>query len=132
MQDLVGEDRREIGATYAFAPPRIYENLLTTTMVRMEDAGAIKRTLFHTFIGIARQWGEKILNGEKVPLYARLLYLGKSGNGAFQLAFQRTMIIDLFCKIAGPEVRLIKKLESDTSATRDARRRQLRPLSAHP
>jgi long-chain acyl-CoA synthetase len=72
--ETVGEDRREIGATYAFAPPRIYENLLTATMVRMEDAGGIKRRLFHTFIDIARQWGEKILNGEKVPLYARLLY----------------------------------------------------------
>ena len=33
------EDRREIGTTYAFAPPRVYENLLTLTMVRMEDAG---------------------------------------------------------------------------------------------
>jgi long-chain acyl-CoA synthetase len=72
--ETVGEDRREIGTTYAFAPPRIYENLLTTTMVRMEDAGRLKRKLFHAFIGVARCWGEKILNGEKVPLYARLLY----------------------------------------------------------
>ena len=37
--ETVVEDRREIGTTYAFAPPRIYENLLTLTMVRMEDAG---------------------------------------------------------------------------------------------
>jgi long-chain acyl-CoA synthetase len=70
----VGEDRREIGTTYAFAPPRIYENLLTATMVRMEDAGRLKRKLFHAFIGLARRWGEKILNHEKVPLHARLLY----------------------------------------------------------
>ncbi len=68
------EDRREIGTTYAFAPPRIYENLLTLTMVRMEDAGALKKKMFHFFIGVARRWGEKILNHEKVPLYARLLY----------------------------------------------------------
>jgi long-chain acyl-CoA synthetase len=72
--ETVVEDRREIGTTYAFAPPRVYENLLTTTMVRMEDAGAIKRRMFHYFIGVARRWGEKILNGEKVPIYARLLY----------------------------------------------------------
>ncbi len=32
-------DLREIGPTYFFAPPRIYENLLTTVMIRMEDAG---------------------------------------------------------------------------------------------
>ena len=72
--ETVVEDRREIGTTYAFAPPRIYENLLTLTMVRMEDAGALKKRMFHFFIGVARRWGEKILNREKVPLYARLLY----------------------------------------------------------
>jgi len=72
--ETVSEDRREIGTTYAFAPPRIYENLLTATMVRMEDAGKFKRKLFHYFIGVARRWGEKILNGERVPLHARLRY----------------------------------------------------------
>jgi long-chain acyl-CoA synthetase len=72
--ETVVEDRREIGTTYAFAPPRIYENLLTLTMVRMEDAGAVKRRMFHFFIDFARKWGEKILNGEKVPLWARLVY----------------------------------------------------------
>jgi long-chain acyl-CoA synthetase len=72
--ETVVEDRREIGTTYAFAPPRIYENLLTLTMVRMEDAGALKRKMFHFFIGFARKWGEKILNKEKVPLWARLVY----------------------------------------------------------
>jgi long-chain acyl-CoA synthetase len=72
--ETVLEDRREIGTTYAFAPPRIYENLITLTMVRMEDASRLKRAMFHYFIGVARQWGEKILNGERVPLHARLLY----------------------------------------------------------
>jgi long-chain acyl-CoA synthetase len=72
--ETVVEDRREVGPTYAFAPPRVYENLLTLTMVRMEDAGALKRRMFHYFIGVARQWGEKILNREPVPLHARLLY----------------------------------------------------------
>jgi len=72
--ETVVEDRREIGTTYAFAPPRIYENLITLTMVRMDDAGALKRRMFHFFIAVARRWGEKILNQEKVPLYARALY----------------------------------------------------------
>ena len=72
--ETVVEDRREIGTTYAFAPPRIYENLLTLTMVRMEDAGRLKRGMFHYFIRHARQWGEKILNGERVPVLARLIY----------------------------------------------------------
>jgi len=72
--ETVSEDRREIGTTYAFAPPRIYENLITLTMVRMEDAGRLKRHMFRYFIAVARRWGEKILNREKVPLHARLLY----------------------------------------------------------
>jgi len=72
--ETVVEDRREIGTTYAFAPPRIYENLLTLTMVRMEDAGKLKRRMFHFFIEHARRWGEKILNREPVPLWARLVY----------------------------------------------------------
>jgi long-chain acyl-CoA synthetase len=72
--DTVIEDRREIGPTYAFAPPRVYENLLTLTMVRIADASAFKRRMFEYFIGVARRWGEKILNGEKVPLHARILW----------------------------------------------------------
>jgi long-chain acyl-CoA synthetase len=72
--ETVVEDRREIGTSYAFAPPRIYENLITLTMVRMEDAGKLKRRMFHYFVEHARKWGEKILNREKVPLGARLIY----------------------------------------------------------
>jgi len=72
--ETVVEDRREIGTTYAFAPPRIYENLLTLTMVRMEDAGRLKRAMFRFFIEHARKWGEKILNKEPVPLNALLIY----------------------------------------------------------
>jgi len=72
--ETVVEDRREIGTTYAFAPPRIYENLLTLTMVRMEDAGPLMRRVFHYFIEHARKWGAKILDREPVPLGARLIY----------------------------------------------------------
>jgi long-chain acyl-CoA synthetase len=72
--ETIIEDRREIGTTYAFAPPRIYENLLTLTMVRIEDAGAIKYKMFHYFMRVAQRWGEKILNKERVPLHARFLY----------------------------------------------------------
>jgi long-chain acyl-CoA synthetase len=72
--ETVLQDRREIGTTYAFAPPRVYENLLTLTMVRMADASALKRKVFDFFIAFAGRWGEKILDGEKVPLGARLLY----------------------------------------------------------
>jgi long-chain acyl-CoA synthetase len=71
--DTVVEDRREIGTTYAFAPPRVFETMLTLTMVRMEDASALKRRVFRYFIDHANRWGEKILNGERVPVTERLL-----------------------------------------------------------
>jgi long-chain acyl-CoA synthetase len=72
--ETVVEDRREIGTSYAFAPPRVYENLLTQTMVRMEDAGPFKKKMFDYFLSVAKEWGEKILNKEPVPLTARLQY----------------------------------------------------------
>lgn len=67
-------DLREIGPTFYFAPPRTLEALLTRVMIRMEDASPLKRKLFHYFIGVARQYGERILNGQKVPLGGRILY----------------------------------------------------------
>ena len=67
-------DLREIGPSFYFAPPRTLELLLTRVMIRMEDAGFLKRKLFHYFIGVARKYGERILNNQPVPLSGRLLY----------------------------------------------------------
>ncbi len=72
--ETVQADLKEIGPTFYFAPPRVFENLLTRVMIRMEDAGRLKRWLFNRYIGVARRWGEKILNGERVPMGARLSY----------------------------------------------------------
>ncbi|HIP80733.1 MAG TPA: long-chain fatty acid--CoA ligase [Kiloniellaceae bacterium] len=70
----VMHDMRELGPTYFFAPPRIFENILTTVMIRMEDAGWIKRRLFHFFMEVARRSGTGILDGKPVGLGDRLLY----------------------------------------------------------
>ncbi len=72
--ETIIEDRREIAPTYFFAPPRVYENLLTQIMVRMEDAGRLKKGMFHYFLKVARRSGEKILDGKPVGLKDRLLY----------------------------------------------------------
>jgi long-chain acyl-CoA synthetase len=72
--DTVQADLKEIGPTFYFAPPRVFENLLTRVMIRMEDAGGLKKKMFHHYIAVAKQWGEKILNGEEVPASARLSY----------------------------------------------------------
>src|SRR5499427_4143101 len=67
-------DIREIGPTFFFAPPRVFEQMLTRVTIRMEDAGRLKRTLFHYFIGVARRYGERLLNREPVPIIGRFLY----------------------------------------------------------
>jgi long-chain acyl-CoA synthetase len=67
-------DLREIGPTFFFAPPRTFEQMLTRVMIRMEDAGLFKRALFHYFIGVARRYGEAILNRQPAPPHGRLLY----------------------------------------------------------
>ena len=72
--ETVEQDLREIGPTFYFAPPRVFETMLTRLMIRMEDAAAIKRGMFHYFLKIARKHGEAILTGKPVPLSGRILY----------------------------------------------------------
>ncbi|HEY1228159.1 MAG TPA: AMP-binding protein, partial [Ramlibacter sp.] len=67
-------DLKEIGPTYYFAPPRVFEGLLTTVMIRMEDAGALKRGMFHTFMRLARRVGPALMDREAVRWTDRLAY----------------------------------------------------------
>ena len=60
--DTVSIDMHDIGPTYYFAPPRVLEGLLTQVMIRMEDASAIKRKLFHRCMDLARRVGTRILD----------------------------------------------------------------------
>ncbi len=70
----VTTDLREIGPTYYFAPPRVFENLLTTVNIRMEDAGWVKRTLFAHYMAVARRCGAEILSNKSVGLGDRIQY----------------------------------------------------------
>jgi len=72
--DTVLADMREIGPSYNFAPPRIYENMLTPVLIRMEDAGRVKRFLFRYFMEVARRAGTRILDGKPVSTADRLRY----------------------------------------------------------
>jgi long-chain acyl-CoA synthetase len=73
--ETVMADLREIGPTYYFGPPRVYENILTRVMIRIEDAGWVKRRMFHAFMGVAKRVGMKILERKSgVSLKDRLLY----------------------------------------------------------
>ncbi|MYB34783.1 MAG: long-chain fatty acid--CoA ligase [Gammaproteobacteria bacterium] len=73
-QATVHWDIREIGPTYYFAPPRVFEQLLTNVMIRMEDASRLKQRLFHYFMGVAKRCGTDILDGNPVSLMDRITY----------------------------------------------------------
>ncbi len=70
MQD----DLREIAPTYFFAPPRYFEGLLTQIMIRMEDAGRVKKAMFDYFMAHARKVGPDLMDGKPVGLWDRLKY----------------------------------------------------------
>ncbi len=72
--ETVMNDLREIGPTYYFAPPRVFENLLTQVMIRMEDASPFKRKLFQHFMDVAKRCGADLLDGKAVSGSDRLQY----------------------------------------------------------
>ena len=67
-------DLKEIGPTYFFAPPRIWENILTNVMIRVENAAWIKRKMIHLFLTLAQEIERRRLSRQPVPLWRSLLY----------------------------------------------------------
>ena len=67
-------DLKEVGPTYYFAPPRVFEALLTAVTIRMEDAGAVKKWLFKHFMALAQRIGPTIMDGNPVDDLDRLRY----------------------------------------------------------
>lgn len=67
-------DLKEIGPTYYFAPPRVFEGLLTSVMIRMEDASHIKRGIFNFFMNVAKRVGPDRMDGKPVNALQSLLY----------------------------------------------------------
>lgn len=73
--DTMQHDLKEIGPSYFFAPPRYFESILTDVMIRMEDAGAFKQSMFKYFMAHARNVGGRILDGKtSVGFLDRLKY----------------------------------------------------------
>lgn len=106
--DTVMTDMREIGPTYYFAPPRVYENLLTQVIIRMEDASAVKRKVFHYFMEVARKFGSRILDGEQVDFMDRMKY--RIGNALIYgplknvLGFSRIKLAFTAGEAIGPDI----------------------------
>ena len=101
-------DLREIGPTYYFAPPRVFETQLTSVMIRMEDASRMKKWLFDTFMAHARRVGPDILDGKPVGFMDRLKYrLGDLlvyGPLKNTLGFSRVRIGYTAGEAIGPEI----------------------------
>ena len=72
--ETVMTDLREIGPTYYFAPPRVFESLLTSVQIRMEDAGKFKQRMFNHFMDVAKRCGGDILDGKSVSGGDRFQY----------------------------------------------------------
>ena len=104
----VMHDLRELGPSFFFAPPRIFENLLTTVMIRMEDASRLKRWLFHRFLHLARRVGPRPLSRQSVSLADRLGYaLGELlvyGPLKNTLGFSRLRLAYTAGEAIGPEI----------------------------
>ncbi len=107
-RETINEDRREIGPTYFFAPPRPFEIMLTQITVNMEDASTVNRWLYNYFMDVAKKSGEKILNGEPVPFMERVKYwLGELfvyGPLKNQMGFSRLKVGYTAGEAIGPEI----------------------------
>ncbi len=72
--NTVAQDLREIGPTFYFAPPRVFESVLTSVMIRMKDAGRLKRSLFEHFMKVAKKTGVALMDGQSVLAWDRFHY----------------------------------------------------------
>ena len=64
--ETVQRDLRELGPTTVLAPPRIWENMLTTVQVKAADAPPLKRWVFQRFRNVAER--AEILRAEDKPI----------------------------------------------------------------
>ncbi|MDP2448071.1 MAG: AMP-binding protein [Polaromonas sp.] len=101
-------DLKEVGPTYYFAPPRVFEGLLTSVMIRMEDAGLLKRKMFHFFMDVAKRVGPALMDGLPVSAGDRLLYaLGQVmayGPLRNNLGFSRVRVAYTAGEAIGPDL----------------------------
>ncbi len=101
-------DLKEIGPTYYFAPPRVFEGMLTSVSIRMEDASAIKRNLYKYFMALAKKVGPKRMDGDAIGLFNSILY----GIGNFlvyaplrnNLGFSRVRVAYTAGEAIGPDL----------------------------
>ena len=101
-------DLKEVGPTYYFAPPRIFEGLLTSVTIRMEDASPIKRKIFEACMGVARRVGPDLMDGKSIGLLDRLKYAAGNflvyGPLRNNLGFSRVRVAYTAGEAIGPDL----------------------------
>ena len=76
--ETVQRDLRELGPTAVLAPPRIWENMLTSVQVKAADASPLKRWVFGRFRQVAEETEILRADGKPVPMGLRVqLALGE-------------------------------------------------------
>jgi len=70
--ETVQRDLRELGPTAVLAPPRIWENMLTSVQVRVADSTRLKRWVFKLARAVAERAEILRADGKPVPLPLRL------------------------------------------------------------
>jgi long-chain acyl-CoA synthetase len=101
-------DLKEVGPTYYFAPPRVFESLLTSVMIRMEDAGSFKRWLFKSCMALAKRVGPAKMNGAPVGWLDSLRYAAGNlliyGPLRNNLGFSRVRVAYTAGEAIGPDL----------------------------
>ncbi len=102
------QDLKEIGPTYFFGPPRIFESILTTVMVRIDDCAWLKRKVVGFFLDLAQDMERRRLTGGTPDAWQRLLYpLGRLlvyGPLADNLGLRRVRLAYTAGEAIGPEI----------------------------
>jgi len=72
-QETLIQNMREILPTFFGGPPRIWENMLTTIQVRMEESTPTKRRLYNYFIAQALEMERLKAGGRAISTWRRLM-----------------------------------------------------------
>src|SRR3989442_1023498 len=106
--ETVLENLREIGPHFMVAPPRIWENLVSTVQVKMADASWVKRRLYRWLMPAGEEAARRVM--EKQPLSLRLRVLRALGEFLVfaplrdHLGFRRTRYAYTGGAPLGPEI----------------------------
>jgi len=106
--ETVLENLREIGPHFMVAPPRIWENLVSTVQVKMADASWVKRRLYRSLMPAGEEVARRTM--EKRPISLRLRVLRALGEFLVfaplrdHLGFRRTRYAYTGGAPLGPEI----------------------------